>query len=202
MQIRDDEIISKARSIILSESQAVQALAAQVDKRLVEVVQILLHCQGHILVTGAGTSHAVAQRFAHLLSCSGTPSLCIDAGDALHGGSGAMTANDVLYVISKGGYSDEVNKFVRIAKSRGAKVIAQTENIDSTLAEMSDAVFQVKTEHDVDPFGMVATGSSLVNSAAGDVLCVLLMELRGYSRDAFAQTHPGGAVGIKIQNDR
>ncbi|TFG69159.1 MAG: SIS domain-containing protein [Anaerolineales bacterium] len=131
----------------------------------------------------------------------GDAALCVDAGDALHGGSGAITANDVLYVISKGGYSDEVNKCARIAKTRGAKVVAQTENIDSPLAELSDAVFQVKTEFDVDPFGMVATGSSLVNCAAGDVLCVLLLELKGYSRDAFSQTHPGGAVGLKIQHE-
>ncbi len=201
MQNLDEEMLAKARSIIEAEAQAVQALADQVNKHFVEVVEILLHCPGHILVTGAGTSHAVAQRFAHLLSCSGTPALCIDAGDALHGGSGAITANDVLYVISKGGHSDEVNKFVRIAKTRGAKVVAQTENIDSPLAELSDAVFQVITEFDVDPFGMVATGSSLVNSAAGDVLCVLLLELRGYSRDDFSQTHPGGAVGIKIKDE-
>lgn len=201
MQNLDEEMLAKARSIIEAEAQAVQALADQVNKHFVEVVEILLHCPGHILVTGAGTSHAVAQRFAHLLSCSGTPALCIDAGDALHGGSGAITANDVLYVISKGGYSDEVNRFARIAKTRGAKVVAQTENIDSPLAELSDAVFQVITEFAVDPFGMVATGSSLVNSAAGDVLCVLLLELRGYSRDDFSQTHPGGAVGIKIKDE-
>jgi len=200
MHKTDDEIISKARSIILSEAQAVKALAGQVDRSLVKVVHILLQCRGHVLVTGAGTSHAVAQRFAHLLSCSGTPSLCINAADALHGGSGAITANDVLYVISKGGYSDEVNRFVRIAKSRGATVIAQTENIDSPLAELSDAIFQVKTDKDVDPYGMVATGSSLVNCAAGDILCVILMELKNYSKEAFAQTHPGGAVGIKIES--
>jgi D-arabinose 5-phosphate isomerase GutQ len=45
---------------------------------------------------------------------------------------------------------------------------------------------------------MIATGSSLVNGAAGDVLCVLLLELRGYSLADFGQTHPGGAVGQKL----
>lgn len=53
---------------------------------------------------------------------------------------------------------------------------------------------------------MIATGSSLVNGAAGDALCVLLLELRGYSRvprgtQHFGMTHPGGAVGKKLATD-
>jgi D-arabinose 5-phosphate isomerase GutQ len=197
------ELISRAREVVEREAAAVAALASQFDERLSQVVEVLLACEGHVLVTGAGTSYAIAQRFAHLLSCSGIPALPISSGDALHGGSGAIRPEDVLYVISKGGQSAEVNQLVDIAKERGAKIVAQTENPASVLAQKSDAVFHVKTVGEVDPFGMVATGSSLVNGAAGDVLCVLLMELRGYTREAFGATHPSGAVGHKLaEQDR
>ncbi len=67
---------------------------------------------------------------------------------------------------------------------------------------MSDLVFHVKTVGDVDPHGMIATGSSLVNGAAGDALCVLLLEIRGYTKEEFGMTHPGGAVGRKMAEDR
>jgi arabinose-5-phosphate isomerase len=140
----------------------------------------------------------MAQRLAHLLSCSGTPALFISASDGLHGGSGAVTADDVVYLISKGGHSAEINQFAEIARGRGAKLLAQTENPESPLAQMCDAVYHVWTDGEVDPYGMVATGSSLVNGAAGDVLCVLLLELRGYTKEAFGETHPGGAVGKKL----
>lgn len=194
------ELISRAREVVGREAAAVEALAGQFDDGLVDVVDLLLNCPGHVLVTGAGTSHAMAQRFAHLLSCSGTPALCISAADALHGGSGAVREGDVVYVISKGGHSAEVNEFVDIAKDRGAKVIAQTETLTSPLAEKSDAILLVRAPGGVDPYGMVATGSSLVAGAAGDALCVLLLELRGYSKAAFGQTHPGGAVGRKLES--
>jgi D-arabinose 5-phosphate isomerase GutQ len=197
-QLRADDLIARAKDIVDREAEAVRALADHFDERLVDVVRLLLHCQGHVLVTGAGTSRAMAQRMAHLLSCSGTPSLFISAADGLHGGSGAVTSNDVVYLISKGGHSAEINQFAEIASARGAKLIAQTENPESPLAQMCDAVYKVKAEGEVDPYGMVATGSSLVNGAAGDVLCVLLLELRGHTQEAFGQTHPGGAVGKKL----
>lgn len=193
-----DELAARARAIIHREARAVQLLGQQVNEELADVVKMLLHCRGHVLVTGAGTSRAVAERFAHLLSCCGTPALFIHAADCLHGGSGAITANDVLFVISKGGRSAEINQLAEIARARGARIIAQTEDPDAPLACLSDLVYRVVAQGDVDPYGMIATGSSLVNAAAGDVLCILLLEARGYSRNQFGRTHPGGAVGHRL----
>jgi D-arabinose 5-phosphate isomerase GutQ len=201
-RISRTEMVARAREVIEREARAVRALAEQVDDRLADVVDLLLNCQGHVMVTGAGTSHAMAQRFAHLLSCCGTPALCISASDGIHGGAGAVTADDVVFVLSKGGRSAEINQFAQIARARGAKIVAQTEDPGSPLGRMSDAVFQVRAAGDVDPYGMIATGSSLVNGAAGDALCVLLLESRGYSRDDFGLTHPGGAVGKRLEEEK
>lgn len=192
------DLVARAREIVEREARGVRALSEQMDESLAEVIDLLFHCRGHVLVTGVGTSHAIAQRLAHLLSCSGTPALCISAADSLHGGAGAVTANDVVYAISKGGRTAEINRFVEIARSRGAKIVAQTEAPDSPLGRLCDVVYVVRAASDVDPYGMIATGSSLVNGAAGDVLCVLLLERRGYSVEQFGETHPGGAVGIKL----
>jgi D-arabinose 5-phosphate isomerase GutQ len=194
-------LVARARRVIEREILGLQALADQLDESLEAVVELLLDCRGHVLVTGAGTSHAVAQRFAHLLSCSGTPALCVSAADSLHGGAGAVRAEDVVFAISKGGCSAEINQFVEIARARGARIIAQTEDPASPLAQISDVVFRIQAAGEVDPYGMIATGSSLVNAAAGDVLCVLLLERRGYSREAFGMTHPGGAVGHRLRGE-
>ncbi len=195
------KLMARAREILAREAAAVNVLSEQIDKSVVEVARLMLGCRGHILVTGAGTSRAIAQRFAHLLSCCGTSALPLNAADCLHGGAGAITDRDILYVISKGGHSREINCLVEIAKQKGARIIAHTENPDSPLGKMSDAIYRIKAPEGVDPYGMIATGSSLVNGAACDVLCVLLLELRGYSREQFSVTHPEGAVGKKIAEE-
>ena len=192
------ELIEKAQATIAHEAAAVGRLAEQIGASAVRVAEMMFRCEGHILVTGAGTSRAIAQRFAHLLSCCGTPAIPLNAADSLHGGAGAITSKDILYVISKGGRSREINSLVEIARGKGAGIIAHTENPDSPLAKMSDAVYKVRAPEDVDPYGMIATGSSLVNGAACDVLCILLLEMRGYTKEQFGVTHPEGAVGKKI----
>lgn len=197
-----EDILTIARTVIEQESASLTALIDQIDSSFVEVAHLLLNCQGHVLVAGAGTSHAVAARLAHLLSCCGTPALFIHPGDSQHGLSGAVTSQDVLVAISKGGETTEVNHLARIARQRGAKVIAFTEKPESTLGMLSDAVLLIRVAADVDPYGMIATGSSLTVSAMGDALCVALLHMRGYSAEQFGQTHPGGAVGRLVEQQR
>ena len=141
----------------------------------------------------------MALRFAHLLSCCGTPALFLHPGDSQHGAAGALRAEDVWIGLSKGGETTEVCFLAGIARKRGARVIAITEKPASTLGRLADVVLEIHAPADVDPYGMIATGSSLFNSAFCDAICVALLELRGYTRDAFGETHPGGAVGHKLR---
>lgn len=198
----DEQMLAQARAAVRAEGEAVCALAAQLDGGLLRVVDAVADCRGHVLVTGAGTSAATAERFAHLLSCCGAPALYISAAHSLHGGAGAITGNDVVYIISKGGHSAEINDFADLARSRGAFIIAQTEAPEAPLGGKADLVYHVRAIGDIDPYGMIATGSSLVNAAAGDALCVLLLRRKGYSKDDFGRTHPGGAVGKKLAEEK
>jgi arabinose-5-phosphate isomerase len=197
--VQPEEILNIASEVIQQESKGVLGLIPQLDQSFVQAAQLLLDCPGHVLVAGSGTSHPIAARLAHLLSCCGTPSLFIHPGDSQHGLAGAVTGHDVVIAISKGGETTEVNFLARIAKSRRAQLIALTEKPESTLGKMADVVLKVQSPAEIDPYGMIATGSSLVNAAYGDALCVVLLKLRSYSVEKFGETHPGGAVGRKLK---
>lgn len=196
--MQPDEILDLARAVLNTESASVASLVNQLDETFVTVAYTLLNCQGHVLVAGSGTSNPVGARLAHLLSCCGTPALFIHPGDSQHGLSGAVTDRDVLILISKGGETTEVNCLAEIARKRGATLIAFTENPASTLAKLCHHVLRIQAIPEADPFGMIATGSSLTVCAMADALCVSMLRLRGYTREAFGQTHPGGAVGIRL----
>lgn len=198
--MQQSEIIPEAKRVIRQEADAVLTLVDQIDDSFITAVNKLLGCKGHVLVTGSGTSHAVARRMAHLLSCCGTPALPIDAGDSQHGLSGAVKSNDILITLSKGGHTSEVISLAKVAKGRGAYLITIGENPDSDLGKMSDITLKMVAPPEVDPYGMVATGSSLVYSAIGDALCVVILKLRDYSLEQFGETHPGGAVGKKLED--
>jgi D-arabinose 5-phosphate isomerase GutQ len=197
--MNDQEILTLAKDTIRLESEAIATISTQLDQNFVAAAKALLVCKGHVLVTGSGTSRSVGERLAHLLSCCGTPALYIHPCDSQHGLAGALRQEDVLIALSKGGETVEVNYLAGVAKKRGTYLIALTEKPESTLGKLSDICLKVVAPEGVDPYGMIATGSSLVNSAFSDALCVVLLKLRGYTLAEFSETHPGGAVGKKIK---
>ena len=193
--------LESMRATLHREAVVLQELADDLDEGALRAVDLLLCTGGHVLIGGAGTSNAVAWRFAHLLSCCGLPALFLDPAEGVHGGSGAVKPEDTVVLISKGGRSLEVNAFGLIVKQRGARLIAITEALDSELGRMADAVVRVKIRSGSDPFDMVATSSSLANAAAADAICEMILVERGHTKEAFGATHPAGAVGERMRRE-
>lgn len=193
------EALEAAREAILREAAGVASLADQLDDGFLEAVRLLFNCEGMVFVTGAGTSGAIARRMAHLFSVCGTPSVFIQAADALHGTVGAVSQGDILIAISRGGGSAEINGLTRRAQDRGARVIALTSTGSSELAQLADVLALVESPEGVDPGEVIAMGSTLVAAVWGDAVALVLMRLRGYGWDAVLHSHPSGAVG-KMRN--
>jgi arabinose-5-phosphate isomerase len=189
------------RATLRREAAILEGLAERLNESSDAAVDLLLGTRGHVLVGGAGTSNAIARRLAHLLCCCGVPAVFLSPADSLHGSSGAVTAADTVVLISKGGRTAEVNEFARIAKQQGGRLVAFTEAPQSELGLLADAVVLVRIPPDSDPFGMVATSSSLAVSAMADAICETLLFEKGYTRESFARTHPGGAVGERIERE-
>lgn len=184
-----------ARELVRAEADALVALEAQLDERLVSAARMILTRRGKVLPVGVGTSGHVARRMAHLLSVTGTPAVFLHPADGLHGSLGAIQPDDVVVAISRGGQSNEINEFARRAKKLGAAIIVLTADPDSELGELGDVTVALSTPSAADPHGIIAMGSTLVTSAWGDALAITLMEMRGYGWDAVLYSHPGGAVG-------
>jgi D-arabinose 5-phosphate isomerase GutQ len=184
----------EARELIVAESAAIAAIAAQIDDSFDKAVEKLLALPGKVIVIGSGTSGAIARRLAHLLSVCGTPAFFLIAADGLHGTVGAVAKGDLVIAISKGGESTELASFVQLAKDRGAESIALTAHVESPLGSLVDLAILVDSSA-ADPGGVIAMGSTLATAAWGDALAMALMKRREYSWKSVLHSHPGGSVG-------
>jgi D-arabinose 5-phosphate isomerase GutQ len=161
----------------------------------VRAARLLSSGTGKVLVTGSGTSGAIATRAAHLLSVCGTPAFYLSPTDGLHGGLGVLQDNDLVLALSKGGSSHELNDFCSRAKTLCSGVIAVTASPGSALAKIADHVICFSLDDDADLGGVVATGSSLAVAALVDAICEIGRVTRGYGWEQLLFTHPSGAVG-------
>src|SRR5690606_21292569 len=161
-QIEADEIISLKQRI------------ANDSTHFVRAVELLLHCEGRVVVSGIGKSGHIARKIASTLASTGTPALFVHAAEASHGDLGMITAKDALIAISYSGEAGELLSIVPIVKRMGATLIAMTGNDDSGLAKLADVHLNVSVQKEACPLNLAPTASTTVTLALGDALAVAL----------------------------
>lgn len=192
---RHSEALARARAVIRADADAITSTLDSLDDAFTAATHALATCSGKTLVTGSGTSGAIAIRAAHLLSVGGTPAFHLSPADGLHGGLGVLQKDDVVLALSKGGSSKELNDFCARARTLAGTLIVVTAAPGSELAGMADHVIVLKLPAHVDLGEIVATGSSLAAAAVTDALVETARVARGYSWEQVLFTHPSGAVG-------
>lgn len=191
-------ILATAKSTILSESEAIAALATYLDEDFSKIVQIILEGQGRVVVTGIGKSAIIASKIVATLNSTGTPAIFMHAADAIHGDLGTIQKDDVVICISKSGNTPEIKMLVPLIKQGDNILIGMTGNPDSHLGKNAHYVLNTFVEKEACPNNLAPTTSTTAQLVMGDALAICLLEQRGFSSKDFAKYHPGGTLGKKM----
>ncbi len=192
------DAVSHARSVIEIEAAAVLALPERLDSGFGKACDMILRCEGRVIVIGMGKSGHIGGKIAATLASTGTPAFFLHPGEASHGDLGMLTTRDLAIVISNSGETVEVVSIIPIVKRLGVKLIAMTGNPVSTLGRQSDAHLDVGVEREACPHNLAPTASTTATLVMGDALAVAVQKLRGFSVQDFARTHPGGMLGKRL----
>ena len=187
--------LQSARRTLDIEARAVAALSVRLDDSFAQAVTLVLACSGRTVVSGMGKSGHVARKIASTLASTGTPAFFVHPAEASHGDLGMITAHDVMIALSYSGETAELLAIVPLIKRQGARLIAMTGSPQSSLALEADVHLDARVEEEACPLGLAPTASTTAALALGDALAVALLEARGFDRDDFARSHPGGTLG-------
>ena len=191
--------VELGREVLLHESQAVARLAASLDStRFARAVELLLSCRGRVVVSGIGKSGHIGRKIAATLASTGTPAFFVHAAEAAHGDLGMITRDDVVIGISYSGASAELLTIVPVIKREGAALISITGNPQSALAKNADVNLDVHVDFEACPLNLAPTSSTTATLAMGDALAVACMHAKGFTKEDYARSHPGGALGRRL----
>jgi len=185
-------------AVLKTEADAINALIERIGSAFSDACQMILDCQGRIVVTGMGKSGHIGNKIAATLASTGTPAFFMHPGEASHGDLGMITAQDLVIALSNSGEVAEIITLLPLLKRIPVPLIALTGNAQSTLAEMADINLDVSVEKEACPLGLAPTSSTTASLAMGDALAIALLEARGFTEEDFARSHPGGSLGRRL----
>ena len=192
---------ASAQNAFRIEAESIQKTLETVTREPFAQAVDLLAKAPRIAASGCGHSGIACRHFAHLMCCIERPARFLSPAEAVHGGLGFLQSGDVILLVSRGGKTDELLPIADICRQKGVTVIGITENLTSPLAQKSDVVLAISVTRECDKYNCQGTTSFAVTSALFDALQTAILEETDFRNDDFAQIHPGGAVGKRLNGN-
>jgi arabinose-5-phosphate isomerase len=187
-----------ARKVLQTEADAILGLIPALDGEFDRAVDLLMGCNGRVVVTGMGKSGIIAHKLAATFSSTGTPAMFLHAADAVHGDLGMVQTNDVVVALSYSGETEELIRLLEAIRRIGARLIALTGHPASTLGTASDVTLTCAVAAEACPMNLAPTASTTATLALGDALAMALAQRKGFQAEHFADLHPGGRLGRRL----
>lgn len=198
IELDSQRVLACARQTIDVEKEAVEELLLHLNEAFVNIVKLVLHSKGRVVVMGMGKSGHVGRKIAATLASTGTPSFFVHPAEASHGDLGMITVDDIVLGISNSGESEELTNILPVIKRLGIKLVAMTGNHNSTLGKYADFVLDSSVQKEACPLNLAPTASTTAQMVMGDALAMALLDARGFKAEDFARSHPGGTLGRRL----
>ena len=192
------DYISVAKKVLEIESKALAKQIDHIDQAFVDACELCLECTGKLIVMGLGKSGHIADKIAATLSSTGTPSYFIHPSEAIHGDLGMIDEKDIVLIFSYSGETEEITSLLPYLRKKEIKIISFTGNDESKLSLESDIHINVPVEEEACPMNLAPTASTTAALAVGDAFAVALLERKGFTKEDFAKSHPGGSLGKQL----
>jgi arabinose-5-phosphate isomerase len=188
----------RSKEIFNQEIGELQKLSDKIGSEINEIVELIYNSKGKLVIMGVGKTGIIGHKISSSLASTGTPSIFINAAEAMHGDLGMVSKNDIVLLISNSGSSSEILNVITPLKKIGCTLIAMTGNPNSALAQEVSLILNVGIEKEACPLGLAPTTSTTATLVMGDALTICLMERRDFKAEKYALYHPGGALGRRL----
>jgi D-arabinose 5-phosphate isomerase GutQ len=200
MLVMKKETLIAVKEAYKIEKECIETMLDYLDEEKFAKAVELLKNATRIGTCGCGHSGIICQHMAHLMCCIERPARFISPAEAVHGATGFLQEGDVMIFASRGGKTKELLPIIDICKAKGVKIISVTENLESPLAVNADVVIKQYVNRETDKYNSQGTTSSTALCMIFHALQTALLEESNFQIEQFAVTHPGGAVGERLNN--
>ena len=196
------QLIATGKAVIADEAQGLAALGDALGDSFAAAIDLILHAQGRVIVSGMGKSGHIARKIAATFASTGTPAHFVHPAEASHGDMGMMAKGDVVLVLSNSGETPELADVVAHTRRFQIPLIGVASKADSTLMRQSDVQIVLPNRGEACGTNVVPTTSTTMALALGDAMAIALMKYRDFTPENFRDFHPGGKLGARLSKVR
>lgn len=178
-------------------------LDGSIEKAIDLIIEHVHNLGGKVVISGMGKAGQIGVNITTTLASTGTPATFLHPSEAQHGDLGMIQKNDLLFVISNSGKTNEILDLIHLSRRlyENLPIIALTGNPNGPLEKDCNVTINTGSPKEVCPLGLTPTTSTTVMTVVGDLLVVGIMRKIGFTKEEYAKRHHSGYLGQKAKNE-
>ena len=183
--------------------EALKSIDVEEMDKLVDACEEKLREGYKIVASGLGKNVPICDKFVGTMLSLGLNANFLHTNTAVHGDMGMVKSGDLVIILTKSGATTESIYLVNLLKRRkGVKLWLLSFNKHSILTDLIEDKVIIKLEHEGDLWNIVPNHSTTLNLVVLQKVAIELSKRLGLKLEKdFKPNHPGGAIGVLLQNE-
>ncbi|MCR5678125.1 MAG: SIS domain-containing protein [Agathobacter sp.] len=176
-----------------------------IDEKLYE--QIIEECidtlknGGKIIASGLGKNVPICEKFVGTLNSLGIDARFLHTNTAIHGDLGMVGKNDIVFLLSKGGNTQETVDLGHHLNARGTNTWLMSFYSDGKASAVIEKKFIMHLLEEGDGWDIVPNNSTTVYLIVLQGIALEIAKRLGVTLDDFKVNHPGGGIGERLKGN-
>ena len=150
---------------------------------------------GKIIASGLGKNVPICEKFVGTLNSLGIDARFLHTNTAVHGDLGMVTKKDIVFMLTKGGNTNETVVLGEHLKKRGTNTWLLSFYGDGKASKVVDKKFIMHLINEGDEWNIVPNNSTTVYLIVLQGIALEVGKRLGVTLDDFRKNHPGGGIG-------
>ena len=195
-------MIEYFEKLLKSITDSINGLDYEVFEELVIEALNTLKKGNKIVVSGLGKNVPICEKFVGTMLSMGLNAAFMHTNTAIHGDLGVVHEGDLVIILTKSGETAESVLLFHTLQPKKANLWLMTFKGDSALAKTIRKAVVIPLDHEGDQWDIVPNNSTTLNLIILQALAIRLSEELKITLEQFKVNHPGGYIGVQLNNEK
>ncbi|MBO6127362.1 MAG: SIS domain-containing protein [Pseudobutyrivibrio sp.] len=191
-------MITYYKDVLCTIEDSLESIDENLYEQIIEECIETLKNGGKIIASGLGKNVPICEKFVGTLNSLGIDARFLHTNTAVHGDLGMVGKKDIVFLLTKGGNTNETVDLGMHLNERGTNTWLMSFYGDGKASKVVEKKFIMHLINEGDEWDIVPNNSTTVYLIVLQGIAIEIGKRMGVTLDDFKMNHPGGGIGARL----
>ncbi|MCR4792614.1 MAG: SIS domain-containing protein [Lachnospiraceae bacterium] len=194
-------MIEYYKDVLATIEDSLNSIPEELYEQIIDECVETIKNGGKIIASGLGKNVPICEKFVGTLNSLGIDARFLHTNTAVHGDLGMVRKNDIVFLLTKGGNTNETVALAEHLKKRETNTWLMSFYGDGKASKVVDKIFIMHLLNEGDEWDIIPNNSTTIYLIVLQGIALEVAKRLGVTLDDFRVNHPGGGIGERLRQD-